>query len=284
MTRSVRTCEALPTWFPFGDSDTSESSVADSESPYPREAVVRRKVIRAVGNRPGLAAVKAADATIVFDWDDTLFPTWYVCNVVLACMHDECLMGGEPLEPDSSFYASLAAHAQILESTLRKASTLGHVAIVTLGQNTWVRESAAKWLPMLDIEALFKELGIQVIYARDCIKKQHVTMSKHDEGVNLYTIAKSMGIAKVVRRRRKRGVFNGNVMCMGDSHFEHDAVKDLLWGMAEEVPNMNPTCKTVRFMTDPSLNELGLQLECLTKFMQPMAAGRDDFDISLYKR
>jgi len=228
--------------------------------------------------------VKAADATVVFDWDDTLFPTWHICNVVLPCMPGQCLMGGEALEPDSPFYASLAAHARIIESALREASTLGHVAIVTLGLTTWVPQSAAKWLPMLDIDTLVEELGIQVVYARDCIKQRHVAMSQHDEGVNLYTIAKMKGMAKVFRRHRKRGGFKSNVICMGDSHFEHDAVKDLLWGIAEEMPSMNPLCKTLRFMTDPSLNELGLQLECLVKFMQPMAARREDFDLSMYKR
>jgi hypothetical protein len=86
---------------------------------------------------------------------------------------------------------------------------------------------------------------------------------------------------KVLRRHRKRGGFTGNVICLGDSQFEHDAVKDLLWGMTEELSSVAPACKTVRFMTDPSLAELGLQLGCLCGFMGSMAARTDDFDFFL---
>jgi hypothetical protein len=167
-----------------------------------------------------------------------------------------------------------------MEHMLRAAKELGHVAIVTLGQNPWVLQSAAKWLPMLDFKALLEELDIQVIHARDCIKKKHMAMAERAEGVNLYTTAKMLGMKKVICRHRKRGGFAGNVICIGDSQFEHDAVKDLTWAMSEEMHDLKLSCKNVRFMTQPSLKELDLQIEWVARFIGRMAVRADDFDIS----
>lgn len=114
----------------------------------------------------GLTApgMKGTGATIIFDWDDTLFPTSYVTGEVLPS-----ISGGEtfPQLPKSSpFYKPLAELAHLVEYVLRAARALARVAIVTLSMSPWVPFSAIRYLPGLDIEELLLELDIPVYYSR----------------------------------------------------------------------------------------------------------------------
>lgn len=155
------------------------------------------------------------------------------------------------------------------------------MAIVTLGQAPWVLLSARRWLPTLDVAELLEELGIEVIYARACLERRHIAMSKRAEGVNLYTLAKRRGMERVLRRHRRLGGFAGNVLCVGDAEHEHDAIKELVWGLAEEPHRKDLACKNVRFMPQPSLKVLGSQLLCLSERLGSLVARADDFDVCM---
>merc|ERR1719422_2065430 len=105
---------------------------------------------------------------------------------------------------------------------------MGEVGIVTLGRDPWVKQSASQFLPDLDLEALLHELNIPVVYARNCMTARHAK-HRNEGGVNLYTMAKILAMKKVLKKFHRRGGRNDNVISIGDSDVERDAVKELLW-------------------------------------------------------
>ncbi|CAE8675905.1 unnamed protein product, partial [Polarella glacialis] len=92
---------------------------------------------------------------IIFDWDDTLCPTWWIQKVMEPSL---CRVAA------STFYAALEAHARHVEAILRAAKKLGHVDIVTAGNKPWF-ELSAQYLRGVNVSALLKELDIVVYYA-----------------------------------------------------------------------------------------------------------------------
>jgi hypothetical protein len=221
---------------------------------------------------------RSGNATLIFDWDDTLFPTWYVTEVVLACRPEESLTKGGPLPEDSPFAQELAHHAKAVESVLREAAKHGQVAIVTLGMKTWVDMSASRWLPTLNFEALRQELGISVVYARDCLKRH---TRSGDEDVNIFAVAKALAMKKVVKRLIRDDLFGGNLISIGDSHFEAYAAKDFLWSICGEHRHLDPVVKTVKLLHEPNLEELRMQLVFLQDWLHHFVCQAADFDLCL---
>mmetsp|Transcript_82984 Transcript_82984/g.231550 ORF Transcript_82984/g.231550 Transcript_82984/m.231550 type:complete len:487 (+) Transcript_82984:55-1515(+) len=107
-------------------------------------------------------------AVVIFDWDDTLFPTSFVVQMVIPSMgkHDEFL------SKDSPHYEALAHHAHVVDFVLRAARKVARVAIVTLSMSPWVEASTERYLPGLNIASLLYELDIQVYYSRGHVREE----------------------------------------------------------------------------------------------------------------
>lgn len=219
------------------------------------------------------AAPLEVDTVIIFDWDDTLFPTWFMAEVVMPC-HPE--VEGSKLPSDSPFAPSLVQHARTVQRLLYKARSIGRVGIVTLAARPWVLSSAAAYLLEFDFKQLLRELKIPVVYARECVKSRDIDSAKVEEGVNVWTIAKQNAMLKILKKLHGSRSGWKNIISIGDSVIERDAIKDLLWGSLEA-----PFCKTVKLVEDPSASELGTQLKVLTRWLPRMAAYSDDFDLNL---
>lgn len=232
---------------------------------------------------PNASSRADGKATIIFDWDDTLFPTWYVEEVVLPCNPGDTLTEGGRLPEDSSFAKELRVHAVVVEAVLREARRHGNVAIVTLGAKPWVQTSAERWLPTLCFPSLKKELGIKVVYARDCIKRHNRGDGLQEGGGSICTFAKALAMQKVVQAELRRGVFSGNLLSIGDSSFERDAAKEFLWRFSETPRHrhLDPVCKTVKLLDDPNLEELQMQLGFVSDWLPHMVSQPDDFDLCL---
>merc|ERR1719329_882989 len=85
---------------------------------------------------------------ILFDWDDTLFPTEHIRQEIgFEGWAVEGAVQPPPISEDSPHYAALAAHAELLERVLAGARQVGRVAIITLSVRPWVMTSAACFLP-----------------------------------------------------------------------------------------------------------------------------------------
>jgi len=234
-------------------------------------------------SRSSATAETVEGAVIIFDWDDTLFPTWFVSEVVLPCMPEEHRgergqQSLEPLPSDSAFTETLTQHAVYVRQLLYTAREIGRVGIVTLSQRPWVLSCALRYLPGIDFEQILRELQIPVIYARECVKRSMLATADVEEGVNILTLAKQAAMKKALKKLYgKDGVWH-NIISIGDSVVERDAIKELLWSQEEE--SVKPLlCKTVKLMEEPSVEQLGAEMMLLSMWLRAMASHNEDFDI-----
>ncbi|CAE6946390.1 unnamed protein product [Symbiodinium natans] len=68
-----------------------------------------------------------------------------------------------------------------------------------------------------------------------------------------------------------------HVICVGDSTVEHLAIKEVLWCCPQEAGSF---CKTIKLMSDPSVQNLTEELQVLTSWLQQIVVCARDFDIS----
>eukprot|EP00404_Azadinium_spinosum_P042756 CAMPEP_0180834944 /NCGR_PEP_ID=MMETSP1038_2-20121128/78118_1 /TAXON_ID=632150 /ORGANISM="Azadinium spinosum, Strain 3D9" /LENGTH=420 /DNA_ID=CAMNT_0022878195 /DNA_START=232 /DNA_END=1492 /DNA_ORIENTATION=+ len=210
-------------------------------------------------SRP-LARLSQEDTVIIFDWDDTLFPTWYISEVIIPCLppgvsEDSCL------QPDSPF---------------RETMVNGHRHSVHAAMGVC---SAARYLPSIDLEAFLTELQIPIMYARECIRKPFVSMAQVEEGVNVLTIAKQAAMQKALKKLYGKREWK-NVISIGDSIVERDAITEVLWSHGAHLANP-PCCKTVKLMEEPSVEQLGAELTLLGMWLRSMASFNGDFDVNM---
>eukprot|EP00929_Paragymnodinium_shiwhaense_P121808 TRINITY_DN9418_c0_g1_i1.p1 TRINITY_DN9418_c0_g1~~TRINITY_DN9418_c0_g1_i1.p1 ORF type:complete len:436 (-),score=90.03 TRINITY_DN9418_c0_g1_i1:258-1565(-) len=119
----------------------------------------------------GLAFDSPENAVIIFDWDDTLFPTTFLVHHVLPNLAEpKAQQDPRDVLAASPHYESLQQHAHIVEFVLRAARKFARVAIVTLSVSPWVEASALRYLPGLDMVSLLRELDIDVYYSRQHVK------------------------------------------------------------------------------------------------------------------
>lgn len=215
---------------------------------------------------------------IIFDWDDTLLPTWFLQDQVYSSLPANAREATVP--KDSPFYEMLATHASIVKAVLMLARAVGQVAIVTLALRPWVLTSAERFLPRLDLPELLCRLGIPVYYAREHMKRPDACLAQVEEGVAIFTVAKRATMMKCLRKlSRKRKHARMNVMSIGDSLAEKDAIKEVLWNMCDE--GASPVCKTVKFVYQPTAQQLCDELQLLGMWLRRMASHVEDFDINM---
>eukprot|EP00421_Protoceratium_reticulatum_P015214 CAMPEP_0168377502 /NCGR_PEP_ID=MMETSP0228-20121227/10857_1 /TAXON_ID=133427 /ORGANISM="Protoceratium reticulatum, Strain CCCM 535 (=CCMP 1889)" /LENGTH=449 /DNA_ID=CAMNT_0008390497 /DNA_START=164 /DNA_END=1513 /DNA_ORIENTATION=+ len=222
----------------------------------------------------GAAAPAAEQPAVIFDWDDTLLPTWFITEVVCAA-GPKPHRGYEGLPEDSPFAEALARHAQLVAEVLATACGLARVAIVTLAARPWVEDSASWFLPGLDLPALLRKLGIRVVYARECVPPRQALAASVEEGVDVYTIAKRNAMKRCLKRLR----CGHNVLSIGDSQAEECAIKEILW----EEDAGSSLCKTVKLLEDPTLDTLGMELQLVCSWLELMVPHKEDFHLDIEK-
>ena len=197
------------------------------------------------------APFKPSETAIIFDWDDTLFPTWHVIETVK-----------ENLPADDAFHASLDKLADTVRELLQLAKSCGQVGIVTLSRRPWVANSAGEYMPKLGIETLLKELRIPIIYSRECVKPYMMRDPDGDfeEGVCPLTMAKEQAMKKVLKKLYGKNPWK-NVLSIGDSVTERTAITELLWAHMGE--DSRSCCKTLKMLQDPTIDQLQMELNVI---------------------
>jgi len=223
------------------------------------------------------------DTVLLFDWDDTLFPTWFITEVVIPCVprnktNDDAKSDQEALK-ETPYFNPLRCHADTVVEVLRTARSLGRVGIVTLSQRPWVQSSAEQYFPSLDFRAILKDLEIPIIYARECVRRPMISQAEVEEGVNIFTVAKQNAMLKALKKLYGKSKPWKNVISIGDSIVERDALKEILWCNSSD--EEDPHCKTVKLMEDPSVEQLGAELVLLNVWLQSMALHKADFDVMM---
>lgn len=251
----------------------SISPVASKEAPSLQVAAA---AALANINEDGEVEPMEEQKIVILDWDDTLLPTWYITDVICPCLGKKA--AEVVLDEDSPFWVPLVAHAEAVSEVLVKAAEVASVAIVTLAQRPWVETSSNIYLPGSDINALLESLNIKVYYAREHVCAREVRQGKQEEGCDLFVIAKRNAMKKCIKHlcERREANIRRNIISIGDSPTERDAVKEVTWSSDQDI-----LCKTLKLMNDPSVEHLTNELQVMSAYIHKLVLHGEDFDISM---
>jgi len=257
-----------------------------------------------------------SQTVIVFDWDDTLFPTSYINDDLglhwrLPLNKQRNLKGSERDE----FVAKLRVCEDKALATLRIGRQCGHVVVVTLATSGWVELACQNFYT--NVGALLEELSIPVIYAQEksnTVQQEYdkAKFESHEEIEKFWGLVKGKAISEEVSRfySQYEGQSWKNILSVGDSIFERYGLLaatsaymrgDRLDRLDEEDadPPFTPTqqdawlrvaedgrvkklrAKCCKLVDQPDMDELIVQLGMVGKWLQPMVQLDEGFDLDL---
>eukprot|EP00930_Biecheleria_cincta_P102065 TRINITY_DN93739_c0_g1_i1.p1 TRINITY_DN93739_c0_g1~~TRINITY_DN93739_c0_g1_i1.p1 ORF type:complete len:443 (-),score=76.37 TRINITY_DN93739_c0_g1_i1:364-1692(-) len=155
---------------------------------------------------------------IIFDWDDTLFPTEYICKEKLD-LRKALSAHRLPKSEKRDIGNSLAKCAHNAAKLLKTAALCGEVVVVTLAKSPWVTDACKNFYP--GIGKLLDTLGIRIVYAQ-----QHEAIDYNKDEmmgtVEYWSRIKGEAITHELNRfySKYEGQSWKNIISIGDSDFE----------------------------------------------------------------
>jgi hypothetical protein len=217
--------------------------------------------------------LESSPTLVVFDWDDTLFPTTWT----------ELDRGD-----DDARTGAYAATAQAAVALLRTARTLGEVVIVSLAEVGWVDKCLAL---AGDAELSAEVASIQIIYARTVAEVEDVwprTNWPPQSACPLGAMQSSRwGKAESTAQRisakmeaMRRCIWDGcsQVISIGDSEYERFAIHDLQFADRNLA---NILYKTIKFPMELGAEDLGAILVMAEKIFQQFGKQSVAMDVAL---
>jgi hypothetical protein len=211
------------------------------------------------------------DGVILFDWDDTLCPTWFLKNV-----HMEVNRGSEKGEYGPEFQDKwgpyckelLAQHTRTIIEVLRAASAVANVGIVTLGNKVWVKQVLRDFLGGQGLEETLKELNIEFYYAT--LPPKSLIETDHSPGVR----GKMETFKTAIMRNHEGEIMN--ITSIGDSTYERLALKAVMGNAL--FASSKDLCKTVKMPPNPDIVALTEHLRSLAQAIPSIVAHPESFD------
>ncbi|KAL3666205.1 hypothetical protein V7S43_008993 [Phytophthora oleae] len=215
----------------------------------------------------------------IFDWDDTLCPTTWLHLRGLLVAHG--LIDGAPsmdietFEAPSPLTSADRKQLELLESRvlqlLQLAARFGPVFIVTAASLPWVVASAENFLPkvrqfLLDNQSQGGDgemERVQVVSARDWYHHQVGTGGSQLEWkcATFEALCGHLKVQEVFDRLKTRT----DLISIGDARFEQEACVRMELKAGDFVRS-----KTIKFVEQPTLEELLEQLQLTSKMFDPM--------------
>lgn len=283
-----------------GDSARRRSSAASGSWNSNRESTIRDSTtvegfstMFSWSRRSSQADFSTASQTfIVFDWDDTLFPTSYFAKG-LGLNPTIPLKDQKKLAPAvrPQVGRGLMKCADNAIRLLRLASTMGKVVLVTLADNPWVELTCRSSYPM--VGQVLKELGIKVVYAKEVCKDRLRRVSRPD-GESEFFWGKIKGECIAREAQDFYSQYEGqswkNIISIGDSHFERLGTmvttseymreKGLLSEHDEvDAQEFKVRTKTLKMVGEPTLEELTCELDMLIRWLPMMVTKDSSLDV-----
>jgi hypothetical protein len=192
------------------------------------------------------------ETLIIFDWDDTLFPTsWLAQNMLLDA----------DVHPSFEQQTQMERVADCARLILQTAVQIGKVVIVTNAQEGWIEMSCTKFMPSLaSLLETVDKVSAQSRYRKfseDPAEWKRLAFA--DEVRGLY------GSCTDLAR---------NIISVGDSMHELSALKSV----TEE-----PNCcgKSIKLLENPSIEQLIEQHDVVASSLLEVAEHNGDLDIEV---
>lgn len=208
------------------------------------------------------------ETLILFDFDDTLYPTTQVCDQP-EYEHGEDLDWG--------------SHEAAVSRLLQVAASIGEVQILTMATNSWVEEKIVEVMPALWNRIL--ELQIPIVSARDNVSPRSMREAcsdTRDPSQFLKKRAMKQVIRKFYCKDGKRGGRSWkNVVSIGDSEAEQLALQDIVFQHVQRDRKgtwKECRCKTLLLLPHPKLAELTAEI----KFVEHLLPAFVQYDGDLH--
>jgi hypothetical protein len=192
------------------------------------------------------------ETMIIFDWDDTLFPT--------SWLHKQGLLDEDAvLHEDKKEQLQRLADSSL--RTLNAAMQYGRVVIVTNALEGWVERCCEKFMP--SVMQAFDE--VDIVSARSAYENHTASPSEwkrlafEDE----YGLLECSGAQKF------------NVLSLGDSLYEQHAVMSLC------KKNANCFGKSMKFLANPTLEQLIAQHDFVASSIVDVAEHNGNLDVEI---
>eukprot|EP00930_Biecheleria_cincta_P100239 TRINITY_DN91872_c0_g1_i1.p1 TRINITY_DN91872_c0_g1~~TRINITY_DN91872_c0_g1_i1.p1 ORF type:complete len:261 (-),score=54.68 TRINITY_DN91872_c0_g1_i1:55-804(-) len=234
-----------------------EERVPASPLPPPRDDSEGESDIDIDGHR-----FSAEETLLIFDWDDTVMPSSWVL--------DEGLRVDDATALSASQEEALAELARLAMRTLKLASRLGTVLLVTNAERGWVELSCQKFMPsLLPCLATVKTLSARSEYesAEAPSPFEWKYRAFTNEIGRAFEIDPRLGDSRQPRRK--------NVLSFGDSGHEREAV-------INATANMPDTrTKSLKFIDRPGVEELRKQHALIVKCMKQIVHHDGNLDLCI---
>ena len=233
---------------------------------------------------------------LIFDWDDTLFPTTYVRD-------DLKLVWNKPLKDQDLSPAEKATISKKLDlcathvvELLKGADRVGKVVLLTLARAPWVSESCKNFFS--SVGRLIKQLQIPIIYAQEGIMVDYSKekMSSDEEIERFWSSVKGKAIARECNKfySQYEGQSWKNVISIGDSDFERLGTQHAMENYMREqgidgdgkLVDINGhlykvRTKTFKMLDEPTVEELTVEVDMLKAWLPLMVTLDSSFDVNL---
>jgi hypothetical protein len=231
-----------------------EDDVASSEVSTDLGSDAQRSLERRADDQSQLAPLEPCENLVIFDWDDTLFPTTWLREQGL--LEEDCV-----ITPEQD--AQLEALADLVAVTLETAKRRGAVAIVTNGEQGWVEMSCEAIMPSLQPHLA----GVRIVSAR----------SRHEKpGLFEPTKWKCLAFEELVGEfysgsDQSDVALRRNIASIGDSEYEMQALKWIATGTECHA-------KCLKLVQQPCLEQLMEQHEQLAGIVDDVVDHYGNFD------
>jgi len=232
---------------------------------------------------------------IIFDWDDTLFPTTYVRDDLELDWQKQLKDQPLNLKEKADVSEKLGRVALNVQELMRLACSMGKVILVTLARSPWVHLSCENFFPR--IGTLIKDLNVPVIYAQEGeqVDYKKMEMMENEEIEQYWSGVKGKAIASQVKKfySQYEGQSWKNIISIGDSDFERlgtqAACKDYLerTGLAGDQETevdghvYKVRTKTFKMVDQPTVEELAVEVAMLHKWLPLMVNLDSGFDVNV---
>ena len=199
---------------------------------------------------------------IVFDFDDTLFPTTFMSD------NNYSDSGITRTELPPEVQQALDNIEQAVINALRESKRHGTVKIVSNGSMLWIATASARFMPQF--WSVVRDLNIEVISANDRRYDRHVYSSNPIH----WKTHEFRAILRDMKRRRRPFTKNITFVSIGDSRIDGDAT----FNAQTETPLHH--IRFVKLEDDPSTETIVRQLGEVADKMKDLRKYRGQLNIS----
>jgi hypothetical protein len=187
---------------------------------------------------------------IIFDWDDTLCPShWIRINRPKLQYFQPC-----PNEP--RYKVPLETLSDQVIKVLRASVAISKTIILTNAQVTWVEVSCRNFMPR--VWPIIKELGIDIVYARQSVEQDISTCRDLDYNYNANApqLWKERAMKDNISKFYSQYLHQSwkNIVSIGDQICEHNALR--IVALARPTGKKKCRTKTVKLIEEPSIENL----------------------------